>query len=199
MDNIIFLSDWKEEKDMLDELIRDLQERGYTENDVAEASKRVLEYFDIDQVPVPIVSIAKKLGFRVYQQDMEDEMSGYIAVSKKWEEKFGTDKLVIVNAEHSMGHKRFTIAHELCHYLLDYKNRNKPYYDAYYSYLKNEPREKRANQFAASLLMPELQFIDEFNIAKKTNCNVIAVLADKFGVSAKAIETRMEELKLDKE
>lgn len=181
---------------MLEDWIKDFRNKKYTVDNMGEVAEKVLDKFEIDQVPVPIISIIKKLGFQVYQQKMEDELSGFIVVDDQWKDRFGTNKLVLVNSEHNNGHKRFTIAHELAHYLFDYDEKKPSYYNAYYKNSDRLPDERCANQFAANLLMPKNLFIDEYNKAKKLDVNIVAMLADKFEVSAKAAERRLEELKL---
>ncbi len=72
---------------------------------------------------------------------------------------------IVVNEKHSPERKRFTIAHEIAHsyfdgdYLKLHKviDRNGNAADASY-----RERERRANDFAANLLMPEEQFIQQW-------------------------------------
>lgn len=184
-------------KKTIKELISTLQKNGYTYENVDQASELVLQTLNQKSIPIQIVSIVEAFGFRVYQNDMEDDISGFIAVDSKWQNDFNTDKLIVVNSDHNYGHKRFTIAHELGHYLLDYTNPNKPYYDAYRQSKSYCNEEKRANQFAANLLMPRTDFIDAHNDIKNTGKNITSLLSEKFGVSAKAIEMRIQELDLE--
>jgi len=65
-----------------------------------------------DQVPVPIIKIATdELGLKVYGvNNLSDEQSGVI---KKEKGNF----VIYVNDSHSPERKRFTIAHEVAHFL----------------------------------------------------------------------------------
>lgn len=108
--------------------------------------------------PVEPRSLASKLGIAVKPMWLDDDMSGALV-------KVAPDKYEIhVNALHPETRQRFTIAHELGHYvhhrslLGDGVNDNKAYRTTTADKLFN-PRigphqETEANRFAASLLMP---------------------------------------------
>lgn len=154
-----------------------------------------------DKYPIPIVRIAQEMGFAVYQQPISDKnLSGYIAISGDLKERYPSDKIISVSQDESLGHKRFTIAHELAHFLFDfYPGEMSEYYDTYQTDAihAESPEEKRANQFAAYLLMPE----DIFN---KVNDHVkvegdlyetVNRLAKEFQVSATAARLHIDEVK----
>lgn len=66
------------------------------------------------------------------------------------------ENVIEINANEPITRQRFTIAHEIGHYLLKhegilYRTENKETYDSYTKYLQ----EFMANQIAAELLMPE--------------------------------------------
>lgn len=152
------------------------------------------------QLPVPVISIAKDLGLEIYEtKDFEEWQSGSL---KKEDEKF----VIYLNANHSASRKRFTIAHEIAHFLKHKKyledkgeivedtkqpiekpalNRNSKVKTAdSQKYLEAE-----ANQLAAEILMPE----DEFKKAWKES-NDVEDLSVRFGVSPTAITIRAKEL-----
>lgn len=162
----------------------------------------VLEKYGIEQIPVPIISILNKEGFKVYSDNWTDSnLSGYIAIGDVLIKKFDTNKVVCVNAKDNIGHQRFTAAHELAHYLLDYlPHSQKTYYNTYRTNDNSSSEsEKRANMFAANLLMPEDMFINTYIDIKNDRMNIVAELADKFKVSCEAVRRRMKELKLGEE
>lgn len=82
---------------------------------------------------------------------------------------------------------RFTIAHELGHYLL-----HSPKSEAYAMRLGSTRSEWEANWFAAGFLMPK----NRFTQAAKEYANNCSVLAALFGVSEQAAKTRVEALGL---
>ncbi|WP_017931093.1 ImmA/IrrE family metallo-endopeptidase [Robiginitomaculum antarcticum] len=92
---------------------------------------------------------------------------------------------------------RFTIAHELGHYVLHYlwplqvKGREKFCLRA--SRYGSDRPEWEANWFAAAFLMPE----DEFKKVAKRKSNSIEQMAKHFAVSLKAAETRAKVLEIE--
>lgn len=178
------------------DFIRELRNAGYDCETVHEAAVKVLECFEILETPVPIIRIVQEFGFQVYQCEMEDQMSGFVAVDSKWVGKFGADKLIVVNSERNLGHKRFMIAQGLGQFLADYEEDGEPYYSVCYRNAVESLGEKCASRFAANLLMPRMQFIDAYNNLRNASGNLIANLAYEFKVPARAVEMRMEELSL---
>jgi Zn-dependent peptidase ImmA (M78 family) len=108
--------------------------------------------------PVDPAALAAKLGISVEPMWLNDDMSGALVM-------VGPDKYEIhVNALHPQTRQRFTIAHELGHYVYhrallgEGVNDNRAYRTTTADKLFN-PRigpkqETEANRFAASLLMP---------------------------------------------
>lgn len=86
---------------------------------------------------------------------------------------------------------RFTIAHELGHYFLHYRE---PGLDGTEKFErgKRNPLETQANYFAAALLMPSARFRESY---RRLAGDVWAV-ADAFDVSPRAVEVRAQSLGL---
>lgn len=176
-------------------------------------AREVLNYFNIRDFSegVPIVEILIKLGFKVYQSDLEPKgLSAYIAVDPKFIDVFGSDKITCVHSEDNVGHKRFSLAHELAHYLFDFDEKNKlHYYNTYFPQREdnNNQEEKRANAFAANLLMPKEEFIEKFKEVSKSQKaqnlhskpDMVSSLSQYFLVSPTAVLLRFDELKECKE
>lgn len=181
----------------MNELI-DLLNGQYSE-DMERASLEVLKKFDIDDVPVPIVRIMSELGFKVVVQNYEeDNLSGIIGIDFKLVDKFGSDKVISLNRKHQIGHQRFTMAHELCHYIFDFdRNSLEPYYDAYDTSQSDLDNEIRANTFAANLLMPKNVFKKKYEECKgMKKYDKVLELSKRFQVSGTAVTRRIEELRL---
>lgn len=185
-------------RDFVDNLIRYLKENTY--DDMEKAAAEVLNKFKITEAPIPIVKIMKTLNFRVIAQDFGEHstLSGIIAVDYKLKQNYDSDKVISININDNLGHQRFTMAHELCHYIFDFnRDTDENYYNAYDTQLAELPEETRANTFAANLLMPNKIFIKEYK--KLTNLylyDIIGRLAEKFLVSETAIKRRINELQL---
>jgi hypothetical protein len=89
----------------------------------------------------------------------------------------------------------FTIAHELAHYFLHFDSEEMKSGDApvVFNRYGSDTFEWQANRFAASLLMPKMEFLEVY---KKHGGNIYAV-AGHFGVSEVAAEVRARYLVID--
>ena len=97
-------------------------------------------------------------------------------------------------AARSPGRRRFTIAHELGHFVL-HAARSQTGATSYCrgsDLERSDSLEGEANRFAAGLLMPELLVEQE---ASRCGCN-IPLLAERFAVSAPAMRLRLLSLDL---
>ncbi len=98
------------------------------------------------------------------------------------------EESVVIGSNQNINYfrKRFTIAHELGHFLLKHliKEHEINFYD-------KDPQEKEANQFAAELLMP-LEFI---KVDFKNNPNIEA-LSVKYLVSKEAMGWKLYDQKI---
>ena len=64
-------------------------------------------------VPVDVDSVAQSYGIEIRKDDVSDKLSGFLVRSTK-----GGNPIIGVNCKHHPNRQRFTIAHELGHYLL---------------------------------------------------------------------------------
>ena len=147
------------------------------------------------KIPVPVVQIAQDVGLAIYETEMrkvgDSIPSGILTTIKdRW--------TIIVNQEDSPTRKRFTIAHEIGHFLL---HRGRKFVDNFSAgetfYRGNEQDEKlerEANFFAANLLMPD-------KAVKKAwpTCDNPNVAANIFDVSEVSMTFRLKNLKLIKD
>lgn len=144
---------------------------------------RLLRDYSNGRFPVPVIEIATKLGIGVFaDKSYPDDKNGHIQIDND------SKMLIVVNSKHPAVRKRFTIAHEIAHfeydidYLKQYGSIDRKGDASDSSY---RAREKRANSFAAELIMPEEQFIEQW-IA----LNCIDEVADYFFVSSDAVKYR---------
>jgi hypothetical protein len=101
------------------------------------------------------------------------------------------DKWVIsVNKEHSRNRQRFTLAHELAHYVL-HKSEKESFTDTvFFRGMSVNNIEYAANNFAAKLLMPE----DRVRRLVREGVASVEKLAESFGVSVAAMLYRVKQL-----
>lgn len=208
MGKIIFFNTIKinilgERNKMCRELVKEIRQKSKKIEDMQYRTQEVLDYFNVTNFEegTPIVNILVKMGFKIYQSDLEPEgLSAYIAVNPKFEEVFGSNKITCVNADDSVGHKRFALAHELSHYLFDFdESKQLNYYNTYFpNQEEDKEEEKRANQFAANLLMPEKIFRDKLKTYEnlQSKAETISALGRDFRVSPTAVLRRCQELKI---
>jgi Zn-dependent peptidase ImmA (M78 family) len=147
--------------------------------------------------PVPIEKIIENYGIILKKEPADDSLSGFILTDM-------SSKNVIIgvnSSQHSL-RQRFSMAHELGHFLL---HENESIHFDYKSkiLLRDETsskgtdvREKEANLFAAELLMPtkflkqDFKEIDSIDFLEETEIN-LENLARKYEVSAQAMTFRL--------
>lgn len=136
------------------------------------------------RVPLNIQGVAEYLGLEIVEEPMDDDMSGFLEVrSGRW--------VIGINAFHHANRKRFTIAHEIAHFLL-HSDEQAIFRDRTFARRADDPSqmEREADQFAAELLMPES--IVRQKIAEGVTS--LSALAAKFRVSALAMKYRVQKL-----
>ena len=149
-----------------------------------------------DKLPVDVVEIASKLGIQIKYGILEGNICGFLI--------YDDDTPIIgISSLHSLTRQRFTIAHEIGHYL---QHPKESFIDNKYAiYWRNasastgeKQQEVDANNFAAKLLMPKSAIQAELSKIKLEDEDEsgIAKLADKFQVSTQAMTFRLINLGL---
>ena len=167
-----------------------------TETEIKNKVNEVFHETDLVSTPIQIVAIANFYGFKVYQMSMDDNVSGMILSDEKNIKNFDHNKIIVINANHSDTRKRFTIAHELGHYILQnkpnscYAHRDLGSYDS---------DEKNANSFASALLMPEKDVLNQVKALKQQSPHIndfslTSIIANTFDVSFSAAQVRLKKL-----
>ncbi len=135
-------------------------------------------------VPLDVDGLIRALNIRIRREAMPDETSGYLKrMNDHW--------VVGVNNLHHSRRQRFTMAHELGHFVLHQKN-GREFIDKvlYRNNLDSNLEEVEANAFAAELLMPE----DDFRHYLSDKSNQIEDISTYFNVSALAVRIRAKNL-----
>lgn len=153
----------------------------------------------LDKRKVPIIELAKIMGFKIYTAKFKDRnLSGTIGISKKLVNRYKSDKVIILNNQDTDEHILFTLCHELAHYIYDYEsNAHNEYSNTYRTNEAINAKEMRANRFAASLLMPKESFKEAYselsnNIDDKNI--IVQGLSDAFNAPKTAVRIRMKEV-----
>ena len=135
-------------------------------------------------LPLNIRQVAEYLGLEVVEEPMDDDISGFLEIrSGRW--------VVGINSFHHVNRKRFTIAHEIAHFLL-HSDGQTEFRDRTFARRTNDPNhmEREADQFAAELLMPA----DSVRQKIASGITSLSALATQFGVSALAMKYRVQNL-----
>jgi len=99
---------------------------------------------------------------------------------------------IVVEESASMAQKRFTIAHEIAHKMLNHLCDDDRISISYKSSLESdEPEEQAANAFAKVLLMPEIVLRHVFTITKD-----VTRIAESLGVSTSMLKERLNTLEI---
>lgn len=150
----------------------------YDPQRAARDAHRIAQAFTLETVPLDVEGLASALGLRVKRLPLDEKTSGFLRQD-------GTAWIVGVNSLHHPNRQRFTIAHEIGHYLLH--RDHAPFEDGLlFRNDSRDAREREANQFAALVLMPAPQFnaaLVEGNIED---------VAKRFKVSQQAAEYRRQ-------
>lgn len=142
-----------------------------------------------DAAPIRLSAIANALGLKVLATTLPNGISGEIRPDPDHSDRY----IIRVNRNDSARRQRFTVAHEIGHYLLHRDEiGNGITDDVLYRSTLSDRREAQANRIAADLLMPQDlvdEWMDRAKILKVDN--VIGFLADKFNVSEAAMKIRL--------
>lgn len=155
---------------------------------IEEQAEKLLERLEIKDIPTPMEDIARSLDIRISRAPSTD-FSGLLI------RKDG-HALIGVNSNEAPVRQRFSIAHELGHFILH------PQKDAFVDldYRKERadgtarpPRERHADMFAAALLMPRKHLIKDFRHLAKDGFTeeVTETLAKQYAVSEEAMRYRL--------
>lgn len=137
-----------------------------------------------ERAPVDVQAIATALGLSVFEDDLVEGVSGIL----RKDVHGGTSGYsILVNRQHPTNRKRFTVAHEIAHFVLHRDAlTNDLIEDEFYRALSNK-LEWEANDFAADILMPW----SLINRLSDKGIRSLPELATALGVSKQAIAIRL--------
>lgn len=159
-------------------------------------ARDLLSKFQITRVPIDVEAIARMLGVNVRKAADETDLSGFLY-------RANGQAIIGVNERHSARRQRFTIAHELGHFLLHSLSevRMDVAVQAMYRNARSSegvaPEEIEANTFAAELLMPAA--LIEADMANVSAVDIlddheIEKMAEDYDVSVHALTIRLASL-----
>lgn len=169
---------------------------------VADLAFQMVSNAKITKAPVDVDLIAKYCNVKIEKTDLGGDVTGLLVAH-------GDFATIAYNPDQSDQRRRFTIAHELGHFVLHRDAESDTVFvdkDFIVKYRSNKMysdlelrQEQEANTFAASLLMPKEFILDEITSPKLKNLSeqaVIPKLAQIFNVSVPAMTFRLTNLNL---
>jgi predicted transcriptional regulator len=142
------------------------------------------EQHDICIEPLDVTGLTQMLGIQMRMEPMPGEESGCLKKEKsgKW--------VMTVNSLQHPHRQRFTIAHELGHFIKHTIVKESFVDTTFFRNEESNQMEHEANKFAAELLMPKKLFVSFIeNVSKEVND-----LAKHFQVSSMAVRIRAKQL-----
>lgn len=155
------------------------------------AAEQVLNQHWNGMLPVDPVAIASRMGIRVVAIGTQAEPWEYSGYFKKYDATYDGPVILVNRADGAM-RQRFTIAHELGHYVLQHEDAPRDY-PSQFSSSVGDPKERAANQFAAELLMPASAVR---KVVESGRMQHVEELAQAFQVSPVAMNYRLTNLNL---
>jgi Zn-dependent peptidase ImmA (M78 family) len=143
----------------------------------------------ISETPVRVGALANELGIRVVKSPLAPKISGLIQPSSEAPSGFE----IRINKYESPERQRFTIAHEISHYLLHRDDIGSGVVDSvmYRSSLTSR-KETEANRLAADIVMPVRSVARELDrLGGKPIQENVEELAAMFKVSIPAMKVRL--------
>jgi Zn-dependent peptidase ImmA (M78 family) len=162
---------------------------------IEKKAETLIKNYQVKEIPTPLDELAEKLGIKIQFQEFEDNISGFLF-------REGSKNIIGVNKNQPETRQRFTIAHEIGHFILH--KGNLVHVDKKYRVnFRNENsstavdfEEIEANTFAASLLMPEKEV--KKIVKRKLSDGIdlqdsdeLKKIADYFEVSLQALIIRL--------
>lgn len=147
---------------------------------VTDKVRKIIKKLEISSPPIPLEKVANLFSIKIiYYNAFPDHISGMIVDQKEF-------IAIGINKNHPKVRQRFTIAHELGHFLLGHEIPEKIIDD---SFDKPIDKEKEANKFASELLMPK-DFLEK-DLAKGNEILKIPDLARRYMVSEQAMSIKL--------
>lgn len=165
---------------------------------------KILNDNSIQKAPIPVEEISAKYNLSIVSYDFGPSVSGALLIQEG-------NSVIGINPYDPPLRKRFTVAHELGHFLMHKKENTSIFIDkknllGLQIHFRNEEsstgdrkKEREANAFAAALLMPSFILKKELTQIINTNPDftdedIIKELSNKFEVSTIAMSYRLANL-----
>jgi hypothetical protein len=143
----------------------------------------------LNDVPVKIATMARALGIEVKSATLRPRISGQLQRSLESPSGFR----IRINRHEASTRQRFTIAHEIAHYLLHRDVIAEGIEDSIlYRSTLSDTREAEANRLGAQLLMPEKSVLRVLReLGGRPTLEIARIMAERYDVSESAMGIRL--------
>lgn len=169
---------------------------------IRELVERLLAQHHVTEGAVPVEKIVRSFGIELKLDKVDDELSGFLVRENRGQRR----SMIGANKSHHPHRQRFTIAHELGHFLL-HQGEQVHLDDLRQAFTINlrdkesakgeDNDEREANLFAAELLMPAKFLMSDLhgkNLDLLDDGDFLDKLAKKYKVSTQALTFRLANL-----
>jgi Zn-dependent peptidase ImmA (M78 family) len=152
-------------------------------------ARKLLTRLELTKPPIAVEKIARRLGIKLIDHEFDSNISSLLVCK-------ANQFIICVNKEHPLSRRRFSVAHEIGHFILH--RDEAPYIDKdceiYFRAANggDDDKEVEANQFAAELLMPLTLIRQDLST---TPPPVASELAKKYQVSEQAMTFRLASIR----
>lgn len=153
-----------------------------------QTAQEILSFLGLTRPPVDVKLVANRLGIHVHEFPFDDSVSGLLFVN-------GPLRVIGINESHHGHRKRFTLAHEVGHFVkhhLTTVDVSEGHLGSFGDPGGDPLQERQANQFAAELLMPRVWILKDF----ETYGDRLETLVQRYNVSPQAMWYRLLEMGL---
>lgn len=162
-----------------------------TNEQIEKIVKETCIKYDVNIMDVDPIKLASQLGIVVQAVEFKDpNIAGMLSHE-------GDKYEISINMYDSYERQRFTVAHELGHYLLGHLKETDASLEIFRRGITGDEKEVEANKFAAALLVNSgyLKAMYEVNkIVYKEYLSIVDKLAKKFNVSRQTIHYRLKSI-----
>jgi Zn-dependent peptidase ImmA (M78 family) len=153
-------------------------------------ARKLLTQFELTKPPVAVEKIARQLGIKLVDHRFDSDISSLLVCK--------ADQFIIcVNESHHLNRRRFSVAHEIGHFMLHrdeapYFHKDVGIYFRANSADLPDPKEVEANQFAAEILIPLTMIRKDLSASPPPTASE---LAKKYQVSEQAMTFRLASIR----
>jgi hypothetical protein len=150
--------------------------------------KEIVDQFT-SEFPVKLAGLAEALGLEVFKSPLKPDISGLIEPSDSAPSGFR----IRINRHEMAERQRFTLAHEIAHFLLHRDKIGGGVVDnVMYRSNLNSRFEVEANKLAADLIMPRSLVNEQLSSLNNLDADAaVSILAERFRVSQPAMRIRL--------